>query len=103
MVVTIYMVDFQNLFSFGDRDGKQSDTKLQCPLDVVAWCNRDKTLYIADSYNHKLKAVPSNMCTTVLGSGKLGNGADHYEGPHSVQVRAIRMHIILVTVFTVNI
>lgn len=76
-----------NLFSFGDRDGKQFDAKLQHPLGV-AWCNQDKTLYIADSYNHKLKAVsvPSNVCTTVLGSGKLGNSTGHYERPDNVQL-----------------
>ncbi|PNF20594.1 NHL repeat-containing protein 2 [Cryptotermes secundus] len=76
-----------NLFSFGDRDGKQFDAKLQHPLGV-AWCNQDKTLYIADSYNHKLKAVsvPNNVCTTVLGSGKPGNSAGHYERPDNVEL-----------------
>lgn len=95
MVVTIYMIHFQNLFCFGDRDGKQFDAKLQHPLGI-AWCNRDETLYIADSYNHKLKAisVPSNVCTTLLGSGKSGNSTGHYERPDNVQVRAIRMHVI---------
>jgi sugar lactone lactonase YvrE len=98
------MVGFQNLFSFGDRDGKEFDAKLQHPLGV-AWCNQDKTLYIADSYNHRLKAVNvlSNVCTTLLGSGKSGNSTGHYERPDSVQVRAIRMHRILVTVFIVRI
>jgi hypothetical protein len=64
---TIYMAGFHNRFSFGNMDGKKFDAKLQHPLGV-AWCNKDKTLYIADSYNHKLKAlnVPSNVCTTPL-------------------------------------
>jgi hypothetical protein len=48
VVVTIYMVDFQNLFISGDRDGKQLDAKFQHSLGI-AWCNQDKTLYIADS------------------------------------------------------
>jgi hypothetical protein len=89
------MFNFQNLFCFGDRDGKHSDAKLQHPLGV-AWCDQDKTLYIADSYNHKLKAVsvPSNVCTTLLGSGKSGSSTGHYEWPNNVQVRTIRINII---------
>jgi hypothetical protein len=47
VVVTIYVVDFQNLFRFGDRDGKKFDAKLQHPLGI-AWCNQDK-LCIAES------------------------------------------------------
>jgi sugar lactone lactonase YvrE len=81
------VVGFQNLFCFGDKDGKQFDAKLQHPLGV-AWCNHGKTLYVADSYNHKLKAVnvESNICTTILGSGKPGDRTGHYETPDSVQV-----------------
>jgi len=93
MIVIIDMVGFQNLFGFGDKDGKQFDAKLQHPLGV-AWSNHDKTLYIADSYNHKLKAVcvQSNVCTTVLGSGKSGNNTGHYETPDSVQVSHQILH-----------
>jgi hypothetical protein len=95
VVVTIYMINFQNLFCFGDRDGKHFDAKLQHPMGV-AWCNKDETLYIADSYNHKLKAisVPSNVCTTLLGSGKPGSSTGHYERPHNVQVNTTRMHVM---------
>jgi len=90
MIIMGDMIDFQNLFGFGDRDGKQFDAKLQHPLGVT-WCSRDKTLYVADSYNHKLKAVDvqSNECTTVLGSGKAGNNTGHYGTSNSVQVKII--------------
>ena len=90
------MIDFQNLFGFGDRDGKQFDAKLQHPLGV-AWCSCDKTLYIADSYNHKLKAVDvrGNEYTTVLGSGKPGNTTGHFGTSDSVQVKIIQTHITL--------
>lgn len=43
----------QNLFAFGDVDGKGVDSKLQHPLGV-AWAPEQSLLYVADSYNHKV-------------------------------------------------
>lgn len=43
----------QNLFAFGDLDGKGVDAKLQHPLGV-AWAPKQSLLYVADSYNHKV-------------------------------------------------
>lgn len=43
----------QNLFAFGDVDGKGVDAKLQHPLGV-AWAPEQSLLYVADSYNHKV-------------------------------------------------
>ena len=47
-----------NLFAYGDIDGKGTDAKLQHPLDVK-FINKDenKMLIITDSYNHSLKVV----------------------------------------------
>ncbi len=45
-----------DLFSFGDQDGKGTDAKLQHPLDL-AFVPSKEALFIADSYNHKLKIV----------------------------------------------
>ncbi|XP_052747267.1 NHL repeat-containing protein 2 isoform X2 [Bicyclus anynana] len=45
-----------NLFAFGDVDDIGVDAKLQHPLGV-AYCESTKTLYVADSYNHKIKKV----------------------------------------------
>ncbi|XP_061707015.1 NHL repeat-containing protein 2 [Cydia pomonella] len=45
-----------NLFAFGDVDDIGQEAKLQHPLGV-AYCESNKTLYIADSYNHKIKKV----------------------------------------------
>ena len=60
----------QNLFTFGDQDGAQFEVRLQHPLGV-AWNSHDQTLYVADSYNHKIKAVniQTNTCETLLQSG----------------------------------
>lgn len=44
----------QNLFAFGDVDGKGVDAKLQHPLGV-AWMPEQSLLYVADSYNHKVR------------------------------------------------
>ena len=43
----------QNLFAFGDEDGKARTARLQHPL-AVAWDKKRERLYVADSYNHKV-------------------------------------------------
>jgi DNA-binding beta-propeller fold protein YncE len=56
------------LFDFGDRDGRGSQVLLQHPLGVTV--TPDGTLYIADTYNSKIKRIePQNFTsTTVFGS-----------------------------------
>ncbi|XP_012283238.1 NHL repeat-containing protein 2 [Orussus abietinus] len=62
-----------NLHNFGDVDGKQYAAKLQHPLGV-AWSRTEGILYVADTYNHKIKKVdPEGNCTTVYGGGKPTN------------------------------
>lgn len=47
-----------DLFSYGDKDGKGPEAKLQHPLAVALYPRNDQLqLVIADSYNHKLKIV----------------------------------------------
>ncbi|CAH2104862.1 unnamed protein product [Euphydryas editha] len=45
-----------NLFAYGDVDDIGVDAKLQHPL-AVAYCESNKTVYIADTYNNKIKKV----------------------------------------------
>lgn len=54
-----------NLFAFGDVDGKQYAAKLQHPLGV-AFNPYDGHVYVADTYNHKIKQinVSQNTATT---------------------------------------
>lgn len=61
-----------NLFKFGDQDGIGSEVLLQHPLGVC--CGQDGQVYIADSYNHKIKKLdPSNKrVTTLAGTGRAG-------------------------------
>uniref|UniRef100_A0ABD2W380 Thioredoxin domain-containing protein n=1 Tax=Trichogramma kaykai TaxID=54128 RepID=A0ABD2W380_9HYME len=59
-----------NLHCFGDVDGKKYSAKLQHPLGV-AWNRSDMLVYIADTYNHKIKKTDSEgNCVTVCGGGK---------------------------------
>jgi DNA-binding beta-propeller fold protein YncE len=62
----------RSLFEFGDRDGSGGDARLQHPLDV-AW--HDGKLYVADTYNHKIRIIEpakKSKVTTWLGDGKRG-------------------------------
>nr|XP_003475097.1 NHL repeat-containing protein 2 [Cavia porcellus] len=66
--------DPMNLFAFGDADGVGIDAKLQHPLGV-AWDKKRNLLYVADSYNHKIKVVDpkTKNCTTLAGTGNTNN------------------------------
>jgi DNA-binding beta-propeller fold protein YncE len=57
------------LFDFGDVDGTGQQVRLQHPLGV-AWA--DGQLYVADTYNNKIKAidVAKKACRTVAGNGR---------------------------------
>jgi hypothetical protein len=59
------------LFSYGDIDGKGIDAKLQHPLGV-SFIPSNRTLIVADSYNHKLKIIQdldqrAATCQTIPG------------------------------------
>ena len=45
-----------DLFDFGDEEGQGFDAKLQHPLGVH-YCEANLTLYVADTYNHKIKVM----------------------------------------------
>ncbi len=61
------------LFFFGDADGKLADAKLQHAL-AVQWIGGK--LFVADTYNSKLKEIDpiAGTCTTILG----GDAADSF-------------------------
>jgi DNA-binding beta-propeller fold protein YncE len=61
-----------SLFDFGDVDGAVKQARLQHPLGVVFY---DGKLFIADTYNNKVKVldVEKGTCETLAGSGKVGN------------------------------
>jgi thiol-disulfide isomerase/thioredoxin/sugar lactone lactonase YvrE len=61
----------RGLFEFGDRDGPWTTARLQHPLGIL-WF--DGSLYLADSYNHKIKRLDLSNQTiqTVAGTGQSG-------------------------------
>lgn len=62
----------QSLFAFGDVDDVGGKARFQHPLDVLF---HDGSLFVADSYNHKVKKIDlkSHTTTTFLGTGKAGS------------------------------
>jgi hypothetical protein len=60
------------LFEFGDLDGKYPTARLQHCLGV-AW--RDGFVYVADTYNHKIKRVDprTREVVTFIGTGQPGS------------------------------
>lgn len=60
-----------DLFDFGDRDGAGDDVRLQHPLGLALHEGR---LFIADTYNHKIKVLDPHARTvkTFAGTGRPG-------------------------------
>ena len=67
-VATLVGID---LFAFGDRDGVEHHVRLQHPIGIE-WHQGE--LYVADTYNHKIKKVLplTRSVQTALGSGAMG-------------------------------
>jgi hypothetical protein len=65
-----------DLFVFGDVDGADHRVRLQHPIGIT---NFDGTLFVADTYNHKIKRVlpATRSAFTLLGTGEPG----HRDGP----------------------
>jgi thiol-disulfide isomerase/thioredoxin len=61
----------EGLFEFGDVDGQAPRARLQHPIGI-AW--RDGLLYVADTYNHKVKVVDPRTRTSksLIGTGERG-------------------------------
>ncbi|MBI2472241.1 MAG: redoxin domain-containing protein [Planctomycetes bacterium] len=61
----------KGLFDFGDVDGNREEARLQHPLGVSS---REGLIYIADTYNHKIKVVnpADNTSRTFSGNGHAG-------------------------------
>jgi DNA-binding beta-propeller fold protein YncE len=61
----------QDLFVFGDVDGKGETVRLQHPLGVTS---HNGQIYIADTYNNKIKILDpqTRQCTTFAGKREAG-------------------------------
>ena len=65
----------RSLFEFGDVDDVGEDARLQHPLGII---HHEGTLYVADTYNHKIKKIDLKTRTskTWLGTSESGTKLD---------------------------
>jgi hypothetical protein len=61
-----------DLFQFGDVDGAGDNVRLQHPLGIAF---HDGKIYLADTYNHKIKVIDPNLrtCKTLFGKREPGH------------------------------
>jgi sugar lactone lactonase YvrE len=85
----------EDLFEFGDRDGKGTEVRLQHPLGVVF---HDGWLYITDTYNNKIKRVsPNNQTSETFagtGHGDLRDGKTAaFDEPAGISYAAGKLYV----------
>jgi DNA-binding beta-propeller fold protein YncE len=70
-----------SLFDFGGVDGVYPNVRLQHPLGIV---HHEGKLYVADTYNNKIKVVDpaARSCHTLVGTGRPGS-EDAEDGQHA--------------------
>ena len=84
-----------DLFEFGDRDGAGDDVRLQHPLGLAL---HDGKIFIADTYNHKIKTLDPRNATvkTFAGTGRPGQAdgaqASFYE-PAGLSVARGKLYV----------
>ncbi|HYW78677.1 MAG TPA: hypothetical protein VE890_03835, partial [Thermoguttaceae bacterium] len=82
------------LFTFGDVDGSRNSVRLQHPLGVVY---DQGILYVADTYNNKIKAIdPTDGTTrTIAGTGKPGfaNDSPTFNEPAGLSAAAGKLYV----------
>lgn len=85
---------YGRLFTFGDVDGPPGQARLQHPLGVVY---RDGVIYVADTYNNKIKAVDAKTgeLRTVAGTGEAGLKDDpaQFDEPAGITLAANRLYV----------
>jgi thiol-disulfide isomerase/thioredoxin len=93
---TVQTIVGEGLFEFGDKDGiGKEQVRLQHPLGVTY---HDNILYVADTYNHKIKKIGpvTATSTTYLGSGtpgrRDGKEPEFYE-PGGLSLAAGKLYI----------
>ena len=85
------------LFAFGDVDGRRGEVRLQHPMGLAV---ADGVIYVADSYNHKIKRIypEDRRSESWLGSRESGNadGAEEearFFEPEGLSVAGGRVYI----------
>ncbi|MEX2112310.1 MAG: thioredoxin-like domain-containing protein [Pirellulales bacterium] len=82
------------LFAFGDVDGQGPDVRLQHPLDVLYHNN---LLYVADTYNNKIKIIDPRQATsqTLVGTGEPGtaDSPPQFDEPTGLAYAAGKLYV----------
>jgi DNA-binding beta-propeller fold protein YncE/thiol-disulfide isomerase/thioredoxin len=82
------------LFTFGDVDGQGNKVRLQHCLGVAYV---DGKIYVADTYNNKIKVIDpkAKTCQTIAGSGKPGAGDEpaQFDEPAGISVADGRLYV----------
>ncbi|MEP6636870.1 MAG: thioredoxin-like domain-containing protein [Acidobacteriota bacterium] len=93
----VHTIVGEDLFEFGDRDGKGAVVRLQHPLGVTY---NDGWLYVADTYNNKIKRVsPKDRSSeTLVGTGQNGmqdgdDGHSTFNEPSGVSVAFGKLYV----------
>jgi DNA-binding beta-propeller fold protein YncE len=85
----------EDLFEFGDRDGRGDQVRLQHPLGVAY---HDGWLYVADTYNNKIKRVSPAARTseTFAGTGESGledGGPARFDEPSGLTAAGGKLYV----------
>ena len=87
----------RDLFEFGDVDGVGDDVRLQHPVGIALV---DGALYVADTYNHKIKKVAPDekSAEAAAGKGEVGfrdgwAGEACFDEPGGVSAAGGRLYI----------
>ncbi len=85
---------YGRLFTFGDVDGQGAAVRLQHPLGVAY---RDGQIYVADTYNNKIKVInlADNSCRTLAGSLKPGvsDNPPQFDEPTGLSVAGDKLYV----------
>jgi DNA-binding beta-propeller fold protein YncE len=93
-VVGTSHLEHARLFTFGDCDGDRSQARFQHPLGIVYYKG---LLYVADTYNHRIKVVdPADGSTQMLaGTGRRGDSDDPaaFDEPGGISAAAGKLYV----------
>uniref|UniRef100_A0A8D8Y742 NHL repeat-containing protein 2 n=1 Tax=Cacopsylla melanoneura TaxID=428564 RepID=A0A8D8Y742_9HEMI len=85
----------RNLFAYGDEDDIGLEAKLQHPL-AVTWSTKRDRVYVADSYNHKIKEIEpeKRSCKTLPITVKLNEPGGIFSSEDCLYVADTNNHLI---------
>ena len=82
------------LFTFGDVDGRGAAVRLQHPLGVA---QHNGQLYVADTYNNKIKVIDlaDSTCQTLAGAHEAGASDDppRFDEPAGLSLAGDRLYV----------